>query len=45
MIKIIGFHAEISNDEKKIDSATHLILPGVSSFDKGMRNLKMGGAY
>ncbi len=36
----IGYHAKISNDKQDILSATHLILPGVGHFKKGMENLK-----
>tara|TARA_B100000945_G_C20360628_1_gene586937 strand:- start:211 stop:810 length:600 start_codon:yes stop_codon:yes gene_type:complete len=40
MIKYIGFDALISNDINKIKSASKIILPGVGSFDHGMKNLK-----
>lgn len=39
MIGKIGYQAEYSDDFEKIEKATHLILPGVGSFDRGMRGL------
>jgi glutamine amidotransferase len=40
MLKKIGAEAKISSDPSVIGSATKLILPGVGSFDNGMRNLE-----
>ena len=39
MIQHVGGDAVISNDIKVISQAKKLILPGVGSFDTGMRNL------
>ena len=35
----IKVKAEILKDSKKLKSFSHLVLPGVGSFDKGMSNL------
>jgi len=43
MIKKIGHDCIISNDKDDIMNATHLILPGVGSFDYGMNQLKKHG--
>lgn len=40
MLKKSGFSAEISSDPMIISNADKLILPGVGSFDYGMRKLK-----
>jgi glutamine amidotransferase len=40
MLKKIGVKAIISSDISDIDSADMLILPGVGSFDNGVKNLK-----
>ena len=40
MLLNIGVECEVSNDIKKIKAAKKLILPGVGSYDNGMRNLK-----
>lgn len=39
MCSKIGVEASISNDSDVIEKATHLILPGVGSFDKGVELL------
>jgi glutamine amidotransferase len=40
MIEYLGYHdVEISSDHERILNSTHLILPGVGSFDQGMHNL------
>lgn len=39
MIKKAGVKAEISSDEKVIEQADKLILPGVGAFDNGMQHL------
>ena len=39
MITKIGFECAISRDIDVIKSAKKLILPGVGSFDSGMKNL------
>lgn len=39
MLKKIGYESIISSDPDLIRSASKLILPGVGSFDTGMRNL------
>lgn len=33
-------NVHISDDIKEIESATHLIVPGVGSFSEGIKNLK-----
>lgn len=43
MLRRIGEEAIITSDREKIISATKLILPGVGTFDVGMRNLKSSG--
>ncbi len=44
MIEYLGFaDVEISSDEERILKSTHLILPGVGSFDEGMKNLEERG--
>ncbi|RLQ94810.1 imidazole glycerol phosphate synthase subunit HisH [Falsibacillus albus] len=40
MIKKIGYEAIVSNDISIIKKATKLILPGVGSFDHGVKSLK-----
>lgn len=40
MIKKVGSQCIITSDLEKIKNATKLILPGVGSFDNGMKNLK-----
>ena len=40
MIKYVGGKSIISNNHKDIEKADKIILPGVGSFDTGMRNLK-----
>ena len=37
MLARIGVEGFISNDPEKIESASHLILPGVGCFDRGMK--------
>ena len=39
MLEYIGFDATITSDHNKLNEASHLILPGVGSFDQGMKNL------
>lgn len=39
MLKRVGLRSLISEDIKVLESATHLILPGVGSFDYGMSQL------
>lgn len=40
MIKKIGYKSVITSDLEKIKKATKLVLPGVGSFDNGMKNLE-----
>ncbi len=35
----LGAESEITQDRKKIESATHIILPGVGSFEDAMRSM------
>ena len=39
----IGCDVRIVSDSKRITEFTHLVLPGVGSFPKGMENLQMKG--
>ena len=39
MTKYMNYTAVISNDEKDIKQSTHLILPGVGSFSRAMKNI------
>ena len=39
MLKVIGEKSKITNDEKVIDAADGIILPGVGAFDAGMSKL------
>lgn len=43
MLDVIGVRSTITDSEKEIDSADHIILPGVGSFDTGMSNLQIKG--
>ena len=43
MLKRAGAEAEISSDPAVIGSASKLVLPGVGSFDNGMKNLEERG--
>jgi len=44
MLEFLGFDdVEISSSKDRILSSTHVILPGVGSFDEGMRNLESRG--
>ena len=43
MLKKIKVKTIISSDPKEIEKASKLILPGVGSFDTGMRNIKEKG--
>ena len=45
MLKYLNIEAEISNNYQSISDAKKLILPGVGSFDNGMKNLKSSGLY
>jgi len=39
----IGAEFKVSNQKKDLEKATHIIIPGVGSFDKGMRNFEKLG--
>ncbi|NEW60730.1 imidazole glycerol phosphate synthase subunit HisH [Sulfurovum sp. bin170] len=43
MLKKIGVKAKLSSDKDEIMDANKLLLPGVGSFDNGMRNLRESG--
>jgi glutamine amidotransferase len=43
MLKRIGVESMISSDEKVIDSANRLIIPGIGAFDNGMKKLNEYG--
>jgi|AACY02.9.fsa_nt_gi imidazole glycerol phosphate synthase, glutamine amidotransferase subunit len=38
-IKSLGHNVSLSNEKKSFENATHLILPGVGSFEAGMSNI------
>ncbi|GAB4280956.1 MAG: hypothetical protein Kow0068_05370 [Marinilabiliales bacterium] len=40
MCEYLGFDSIITNDKNIIENASHIILPGVGSFDRGMNYLK-----
>jgi imidazole glycerol-phosphate synthase subunit HisH len=40
ILKKIGYQSIISNEKSDIEKASYLILPGVGSFDTGMKNLE-----
>ena len=41
--EFLGFSAEIVEEPARVDSATHLVLPGDAAFGDAMRNLRRGG--
>jgi len=43
MLNRLGFRSEITRDNKKINRAEKIILPGVGSFDTAMKNLDKYG--
>ena len=43
MLKVIGEKSVITADRSAIETADKLILPGVGSFDAGMKNLNRRG--
>jgi len=43
MLNYLKIDAKISNDPSTIEKADKIILPGVGSFDKGMKNLESKG--
>ena len=45
MLKKIGVEAEVCEDSKIIKNSSHIILPGVGSFDSGLIKLKESGFY
>lgn len=45
MLKKIGLEAKISSDSIEIREADKIILPGVGSFDEGIKNLKQMNLY
>ena len=40
IIKYMGYNCKISNEEKDLEDASHIILPGVGSFKKSMKKIK-----
>jgi glutamine amidotransferase len=40
MLKKVGFDAVVTSEHSVVESATKLILPGVGSFDQGIKNLE-----
>lgn len=45
MLKKIGVEAVVCEDSKIIKNSSHIILPGVGSFDSGLIKLKESGFY
>lgn len=45
MCEYLGFDAVITRDKKVIQEASHLILPGVGSFDRGMNYIHEFGLF
>jgi glutamine amidotransferase len=45
MLSRIGVNSSISSDPKEIQAASHLILPGVGAFDRGMKAIKERGLH
>jgi glutamine amidotransferase len=43
MLNYLGLDAEIKSTPKKLSATTHLILPGIGSFDSGMKLLHNSG--
>lgn len=43
MLKKLGVQSEIASDASTIERATKIILPGVGSFDTGMKQLNQSG--
>src|SRR3990172_7862481 len=39
----LGFQSVISNKKEKLESCSHLILPGVGAFDEASRQLNQSG--
>ena len=39
LVSYLGYRVIVSNEISEIESATHLILPGVGSFATAMRNI------
>ena len=44
-IDFIGFDPVICNDFQDIKNSTHLVLPGVGSFESGIKSLKKSGWF
>ena len=40
VIQYLGYNYVVSNDNKLIKKASHIILPGVGSFDSSMEKIK-----
>lgn len=45
MLKKVGIDASICDDYKELKNSSHIILPGVGSFDSGISALKESGFY
>ena len=45
MFKKIGIESTVCNDYKDLKNSSHIILPGVGSFDSGIHRLKESGFY
>ena len=43
--KLLGYDSEIINNSSEVDSCSHLILPGVGSFDYAMNKFKNSKLY
>lgn len=45
MCRFIGMETIVGSDKESIARASHLILPGVGTFDKGISNLNANGLF
>ena len=45
MCRFIGIETVVGSDKETIAKASHLILPGVGTFDKGISNLRVNGLF
>jgi len=45
MLKWIGIKSEITSDISKLEKADKIILPGVGSFDRAIKNIQKKGIY
>ena len=43
MLKVLGVSSELVSSDKELDNAKKIILPGVGSFDEGMKKINESG--